>query len=241
MDGDVVGVVGDTVGVALSSFWSEAVVQSLDRSVQQTIEDLLANDGRLSAFHIQVESQNGWVTLRGCVPSARTKLAVQELVESTPGCCEVSNKLEVVPPGGVADDEIAESIRSMLERRSGITKGAITIHVEGGIVTLNGATATQAEYAVVEEVARSTRGVRDVHNLLIIDRDAQNEDESLQQEIQSALAAERDLHEMDIHVAVSGDLIVLSGHVRDQRQKVRAGEVTQRVRPWRLRNEIVVS
>ena len=216
-------------------------MQSLDRSVQQTIEDLLARDCRLSAFHIQVESQNGWVTLRGCVPSARAKLAVQELVESTPGCCAIINKLEVVPPGGVADDEIAESIRRTLEHRSGITKGAITVHVEGGLVTLNGAAATQTEYTVVEEVARSVRGVRDVHNLLIIDRDAQNEDESLQQEIQSALAADRDLHEMDIRVAVSGDLIVLSGHVRDQRQKVRAGEVTQRVRPWRLRNEIVVS
>ena len=216
-------------------------MSSLDRFVQQAIEDRLAHDNHLSAFNIQAESLNGLVTLRGRVPTARAKLAAQELAESTPGCHEVRNELEVMPAGGVADEDIAESVRHLLDQSAKIMKGAIAVHVEGGLVTLSGAVGTPVEYTVAEDVARSARGVRDVHNQLIIDRDAQDEDELLQREIQEAIAAVPDLHEMDVRVAVSGDLIVLSGHVQDWRQKELAGEVTLSVRPWRLRNEITVS
>jgi osmotically-inducible protein OsmY len=112
--------------------------------------------------------------------------------------------------------------------------------VEGGLVTISGAVGTSREYAVAEEAARSMRGVRDVLNLLIIDRDAQDEDEAMQREIQSAIDEVEELCGAGISVAVSGDLIVLTGHVPHWRQRELAGEVALGIRPWRLRNEITV-
>ena len=79
-----------------------------------------------------------------------------------------------------------------------------------------------------------------MHNALIIDRDAQWDDESLRLEVQSVLASIRELRSALVSVAVSGDLIVLSGTVGSERQRLLAAEAVADMRTWRVRNEIAV-
>jgi hyperosmotically inducible protein len=211
-----------------------------DKSLQQLIEKRLLQDPQLSAFAIQVETLNGIVTLRGAVPTARAKLAAHEVVQATPGCRDVLNELQVDPAGGVPDHLVADEVRSALDNHPLITKGTITVEVHAGCVTLGGAVGTPEEYNTADDLARSAHGVRTVHNLLLIDRGAQDDDESLQMEIEAALAEVPDLQDCDIKVAVSGDLVVLSGQVRDHRHRQMAEEAALGVRPWRLRNDIEV-
>ena len=128
----------------------------------------------------------------------------------------------------------------MLDDHPGVSKETIAVHVDAGVVSLSGAVASPGEYSLVEDMARSARGVRAVTNNLLIDREAQDDDEALQLEIESALAEVPDLRASDVKVAVSGDLIVLSGQVQDDRVKRLAEEAALGVRPWRLRNEIDV-
>lgn len=213
---------------------------SSDRWLQHEIEKRILQDAALSAFGVTVEVMNGLVTLGGKVPSARAKLGMYEVAMDTPGCRDVINELVVEPPAGVSDQEITNEIRSLLDDHPVVAKGAIAVQVEAGAVTLTGAVATPEEYAMAEDVARSARGVRSVHSLLIIDRTAQDDDESLQLEIESALAEIPELRTEDVKVAVGGDLVVLSGQVRDVRRKALAEEVAQSLRPWRIRNDIAV-
>jgi len=212
-----------------------------DKALQQSIERRILRDQQLSAFTIQVEVLNGTVTLRGRVPTSRAKLAAQELVRSTPGCRTVLNEIQVEPAKGISDHRVADEIRALLDENPELSKGAITVEVQAGRVTLSGAVATPEEYAVAEDAARSAHGVREVHNHLLIDRTAQDDDESLQLEIESALASVPELRDFDLKVAVSADTIVLSGQVIDDRQKALAQEVARGVRPWRIRNEIDVA
>ncbi len=208
--------------------------------LEQTIQRRLLQDPDLSAFDIKVEVLHDIVTLRGQVPTARAKLAAHELASAIPGCSTLINELAVVPAGGVSDDDVAAEIRELLDHHPEVTKEAITIQVEGGLVTLSGAVATPQEYGMAEDLVRSARGVRGVQNMLIIDRDAQYDDESLQLEIQAALAEADALHGAEIKVAVSGDLILLAGQVSTPHQKDLAAEIARGVRPWRIRNDIAV-
>lgn len=212
-----------------------------DKQLLESVEYSFAHHPQLSAFNIQAEILNGLVILRGAVPTSRAKLAAHELAASAPGCGEVINDLEVRPALGATDEAIADAVRHALEQHSEIAKGAIAVQVNGGLVMLSGAVGSQKEYVLAEDAARSTRGVREVSNLLIIDRDAQDEDEKLRNEILSAIDSVPALFDTDISVAVSGDLIILAGHVQHYRQKELAGEIAYNIRPWRLRNEITVS
>jgi len=213
---------------------------SSDRSLQLSIERAILQDPLLSATGISVEVCNGLVTLRGTVCSARAKLAAQELAQSMPGCRTVFNEIEIEPAAGRSDHDIAFDIRETLDTHPEIAKGAITVKVDAGLVTLTGAVATPDEYNLVESLTRSIRGVRQVLNQLLIDRTAQDDDESLQLEIESALAEIPELRDDQLRVAVGGDTVVLSGQVHDPRHKELAEEVALSVRPWRVRNEIEV-
>jgi osmotically-inducible protein OsmY len=219
-------------------FLAGEVYLSSDRTLQQSIERRFLHDPHLSAFGLTVESLNGIVTLKGSVSNARAKLTAHELAQSTPGVRDVLNEIAVEPAGGISDQQITDEIRFLLDSHPAIGKGSIAVQVDVGIVTLGGAVGSPVEYALAEDVARSARGVRAVHNLLLIDRTAQDDDESLQLEIEAALAEVPDLRDSDIKVAVSGDLIVLSGQVRDVRLKQMAEDAALSVRPWRIRNEI---
>ncbi len=183
---------------------------------------------------------HGVVTLSGTVPTARAKLAAHELAAATSGCRSILDELAIVTAEGLTDTEIAEQVRATIRQRIELTKGAIAVNVDAGVANLSGAVGTPEEYTIAEEAARSTRGVREVHNALIIDRDAQWDDESLRLEVQSVLASIRELRSALVSVAVSGDLIVLSGTVGSERQRLLAAEAVADMRTWRVRNEIAV-
>lgn len=214
---------------------------SSDTALQHKIERRFLGDPKLSAYGVTVQSLHGIVTLKGTVPNARAKLAAHELAQSTPGTREVFNEIRVEPAGGIDDHEITDEIRSLLDNHPAVSKGTIAVHVAAGVVTLSGAVASPGEYAMAEDVARSARGVRAVTNNLLIDRTAHDDDEALQLEIECALAEVPELRSGAVRVAVSGDLIVLSGQVSSVRLRQLAEEAARGVRPWRLRNEIDVT
>lgn len=214
---------------------------STDKALEQAISRRLLEDPQLSAFDIQVDVGSAVVTLAGVVPNARAKLAILELALAVPGCQSVINDLVICPAGGLSDAAITATIRTLIDQHLELMKGAITVSVVGGVVTLSGAVGSPEEYALAGDVARCARGVRSVHNLLIIDKEAQSDDEALQMEIQAALKSVGELEWTEVEVAVSGDLIVLSGSVTTPRQRELATEVVRGVRAWHVRNEIVVA
>jgi osmotically-inducible protein OsmY len=94
---------------------------------------------------------------------------------------------------------------------------------------------------MAEDVARSSRGVRNAENMLVVDLIDEVEDEAVCQRIQEALAQARGLRDMHLRVAVSGGDVVVAGQVLQLWQKETVERVVQRFRPLRLSNEITVT
>jgi hypothetical protein len=71
--------------------------QRTDERLHERLCELLTDDPRIDATNIDVQVQNGEITLTGFVDSRRTKYLVEELVANT--CdTEVTNRLQIRRP-----------------------------------------------------------------------------------------------------------------------------------------------
>jgi osmotically-inducible protein OsmY len=69
--------------------------ESRDADLALEIREILASDPELDAREIEVQVEDGTVTLRGIVDGSEAGLLAEELVESLAGVREVRNALRV--------------------------------------------------------------------------------------------------------------------------------------------------
>jgi len=69
--------------------------ESRDADLALEIREILASDPELDAREIEVQVEDGTVTLRGIVEGSEAGLLAEELVESVAGVREVRNALRV--------------------------------------------------------------------------------------------------------------------------------------------------
>jgi len=213
----------------------------VDRKLIEAIRNAMRKDERLSGQSIDVLAKNGVVELVGTVHSYRRKLAAQEIASTFEGCRDVVNRLVVKPPCVVPDEDVTNGVRAALDAHADITKEVITVSVSSGTVTLRGQVRSNWERLLAEDVALSVRGVRKVENALFVDPMGRVEDEAMSYEIKEALSSARGLKDADVHVAVTGDLAVLSGTVQALWQKETASLVARRFPVRTVRNDMVVT
>lgn len=213
---------------------------STDRQLCSLISSAFVIDERLSAQPVHVTVTDGVVTLDGTVQSFRRKLAAHEIATQFDDVRELHNNLAVEHSYTATDADVASFVRSSLEADADITKETITVSVKQGTVTLSGNVVSPWERAQAEDIARSAKGVRDVHNLLLCDGSEKAADEQMSEQIRSALTHARGLRDAEIQVAISHVALVLSGEVDHLWQKEMAQGVAERFRPMVIQNDIVV-
>jgi hyperosmotically inducible protein len=211
-----------------------------DDDLGDTIRHALREDERLSADALEVAVSGGVVTLSGTVQSHRRKALAIDIAESIRGCRGVTDRIVVVPPGPLADDEVAENVRAAIDSHADVTKEVITVSATGGVVTLQGNVASRWERELAGDLALGARGVRDVRNLLLVDLSTKIEDQALMTNIQYAISRTSGLEDTRIRVAVNSSTAVLSGEVSEPWQRRRAESVASRFRVTEIRNEIAV-
>jgi osmotically-inducible protein OsmY len=101
------------------------------------------DDESLGEIWIRVE--DGIVTLNGSVISLSHKRLVGVLAWWTPGCRDVINGLEVVPPEEDRDDEITDAVRLVLEKDPVVQADQIAVSTHNNIVTLSGLVSTKEQ------------------------------------------------------------------------------------------------
>ena len=117
---------------------------------------------------IVVEVSDGVVTLNGEVPSLSHKRLAGVLTWWVPGCRDVINGLEEVPPEQDNDDELTDAVRLALEKDSFINAGKIRVTSKDWIVTLAGLVPNQTMKQMAERDAWYVLGVKAVVNRLQI-------------------------------------------------------------------------
>ena len=211
-----------------------------DEQLEHLIASELLQDDRVSANNIEIAVADGQATLTGEVASYRRKLAAQKIVSTYDGIAEVRNDLVVEPGIPAADQDIAEDVRLSLNASADLIKETVAVEVSGGKVILTGTVASIYEKVCAEDIARGIRGVRDVINMLVVNRDHRIDDHELMNSVQAALNRVGGLQCCDVHVAIAEDTVVLSGTVKNAWQREAAETAVGRFRFTSIRNDIQV-
>jgi hyperosmotically inducible protein len=128
-------------------------------------------DDRVSGSDVNVDTQNGTVTLRGKVATTDQKRAAEEVARTVDGVTTVRNDLQVVSTTerkvvNAEDKDLKNAVQSRIKQDARLKSADIDVRVDAGVVTLTGDVKDLGARARASEVARSVPGVRAVKNEL---------------------------------------------------------------------------
>jgi hyperosmotically inducible protein len=126
-------------------------------------------DDRVKGRHVNVETKNGIVMLRGKIDSAEAKSAAEDIAKGIEGIKGVKNELQIVAPrdrGAIEakDDDITKSVKQHIAKDSRLKNAGIDVKTNAGVVSLTGEVKNIDMSARASEVTRNTPGVRSVKN-----------------------------------------------------------------------------
>ncbi len=139
-----------------------------DAEITDNILNVLKWNADVNPVNLQIETENGKVTILGTVTSSREKQEVERIVSSVKGVADVASGIKVKPLSVRTDDFIEKDINRALERSILVDENKVFVEVKNGVVYLSGAVANGAIRNEVEEKALYTNGVIDVVNEITI-------------------------------------------------------------------------
>lgn len=142
-------------------------VVKTDKELKEAVNDVFLYDPRVFSFKIDVEPDNGYVTLRGTVDNLKAKRAAAQDARSVVGVWSIDNKIKV-RPNTPSDKRIRENIENALLRDPYVELYEIDVTVVDGKVYLYGDVDSIFEKSHADDVASRQSGVRDVNNFLSV-------------------------------------------------------------------------
>jgi osmotically-inducible protein OsmY len=115
---------------------------------------------------IQVQVENGWISLTGQVDRYFQKEAAGEDVRHLMGVKGVSNLIAVKAPAGAAN--ISDDITHALHRSWFFDPNTIGVYADGGKVKLTGSVRTPHDRRIAAATAWSEPGVTEVENDIVV-------------------------------------------------------------------------
>jgi len=182
--------------------------------MQQAIELAFSYDPRVDKNAIEVDIDHGIATLRGVVPTVRTKRAAEADAQNTVGVFMVKNLLKVRPPNQPKDSTLESRVRRALENNAMIEHYDINLTVRQGRVFLDGYLDSKFEIAQAIRTVENVSGVLDVINRLVYEpAKSHKSDQALWQEIRQAFWWDPQLYDLDIRIKVEDGHVALTGTV----------------------------
>ncbi len=183
-------------------------------SIKKEIVDQLSWDDTVSANDIHVDIIDDTVKLTGKVKSYAAKVAAERDAYYVSGVTNVENNLIIASDvQEFADEEIAENISNLLLWNGNITSNDIYVHVNRGVVVLEGSVDSYWEKRLTEELTRSATGVVDVLNNMDVKLRQLYVDEDIRDDIKRALRRHPVIDENQIGVEVKNGEVIISGVV----------------------------
>ena len=140
-----------------------------DMWITSAVKMRLMADERTPALDVNVDTNDGNVTLFGMVPSAEAKAAAEEDAKKVSGVKTVANRLEVVPKAQEnavreSDDRVKDRVEQAIRAQDELRGDSIDIEVTNGVARLTGTVDTGADRLRAAAVARTASGVRAVRD-----------------------------------------------------------------------------
>lgn len=131
-----------------------------DSEIAQGAAAALRWNSRVPDSSVQVEVENGWVTLKGEVDWTYQATSALKCIRPLVGLRGLSNKITIRPRANPQD--IGAGITAALTRQATREAKHIGIDVQGSVVTLRGKVHSMAERDAAFGVAFTARGVTEV-------------------------------------------------------------------------------
>jgi hyperosmotically inducible periplasmic protein len=169
-----VGETGKSVALDLEQAAEAVRDTSQDAILTTKVKTAIALSKSASTFDIDVDSDEGVVTLTGALPSNEDKAAVLQIARDTDGVFSVVDRIRI--DGDAArlfgDEEAAQRLADLqietavYERllASDVDARRVRVSVEGGVVQLTGSVPDPSQKERVHELVSSVAGVGSVRN-----------------------------------------------------------------------------
>lgn len=221
-----------------------------DSQIREDVISALLADPVTESFEVDVNVDDGIVTLTGEVDSYTEKNVAEEVAERVKGVVDVENALNYKLVTDRTDVDIKEDVRYRLKSQASIDSGLVTVTVQDGNVTLEGSVASAAEKSQAETETWLVSGVKSVTNNLEVkwwlDGGTDEwgvgwDDEDMERAIENALETNPRVMSFDIMATVEGGVATLTGTVDNLEAKRAAEEEAQNMLGvWRVKNYVRV-
>ncbi|MBD3329832.1 BON domain-containing protein [Candidatus Dojkabacteria bacterium] len=183
--------------------------------VKKDVVDNLFWDTRIDASDVEVEVDDGEITLRGSVPTYTARSAAYSCVWSVQGVTKVNNQLTVKYPVALTipdDAQIKSNIESVLLWDSDIDSTKIDITVVNNVVTLEGTVDAYWKRLGAENLA-DVVGVNKIVNKIAVVPSEDVSDEDIATSIVDALSRNFNVNAEKVEVKVNDGKVTLRGEV----------------------------
>lgn len=160
---------------------------TMDDRIQASAENSYVFKTYLRGDDINIQSEDGVVSLTGTVSEESHRSLAQETVAGLPGVESVDNRLEVKGgnPDEKSDEWLSDKVKTTLLLYQNV--GAVTeVSTNDGIVTLQGDATSQAQKDLTTEYARDVEGVKDVKNEMTVSNTGENTTRTIVEKIDDA-------------------------------------------------------
>ncbi|MBD3165340.1 BON domain-containing protein [bacterium] len=195
-----------------------ARAQMDDGDITLAVTNALLNDEGVTGYTIDVETENGIVTLEGTANNLLAKRRTERIVTTVKGVKAVINRIEIAETD-LTDFTIRENVRDALIYDPATDSWEIEADVKDHVVTLTGDVESWQEAQLAEKVVAGIAGVKDVVNNIAVDYVENRPDREIRQEIEEALAWDKRIDAALVEVNVNNSKVNLDGIVGSLAEK----------------------
>lgn len=189
-----------------------------DEQIKFQVESELNWDTRTWNLDIEVDVLNGLVTLTGVIPSYAQQVAAQDAAHRVQGVLDVANDTIVKIPNERSDEEIAHSVRKILEWDVLVPDTQIKSSITDGWVKLEGTVNTLSQKVDAARAVKNMAGVIGITNDLEIESQ-KVQPEDLHKKIEEALERRATREADDLSIVLEDGVVNLSGRVHSWRER----------------------
>lgn len=212
--------------VALLLMTGSLFASETDRRIESTAKESYVFKTYLKGDDIQVNSQDGVVTLTGTVSEQTHLLLAAETVANMPGVKSVNNRLEVKDgiPEENSDAWIRMKIKTMLMLHRNLDGANTGVEVKDGRVILQGEVNNQAEKELTAEYVKDVEGVKGVENEMTVRQAPAKtpqtlgeyiDDASIYSQIKLALLLHRGPSPFETEIMVTNGVVTVKGKAKN--------------------------
>ena len=189
-----------------------AAPQPNDRDITLAVEGRLWDDDAVPAHRIDVEVDDGIVTLSGSVRDLLAKRRAVQLATTLRGVRSIVDRIDVDAPKR-DDTELADDVRQALLLDPATDAFEVAVLAEDGVVTLRGDVDSWSEKVLCRTVASGVRGVREVRDETVLTPAESRPDFEVLSDVERRLENDVWIDAEPLDVRVEGGVAIITGPV----------------------------